>query len=124
MGKVLVKSGVDFGSTLAPAGAQILDLLKRLAPTYDFDITITSARDGEHSGPLDPHKSGEAFDLRTNDLTGSQKLRLLNDLQAGLYREPRRFYAFLENPDALNEHIHIQRRNATVYGVLDYLAGL
>lgn len=121
MGKLLVKTGVDFGTSLAPAGAQILDLLKRLVVTYDFDITITSARDGDHSGPLDPHKTGEAFDLRTNDLSSGQKSRLLNDLQAGLYREPRRFYAFLENPGAPTEHIHVQRRNATTYGILDYL---
>lgn len=124
MGKILVKPGVDFGASLAPAGAQILDLVKRLVATYDFDITITSARDGEHSGPTDPHKSGEAFDLRTNSLSSGQKARLLNDLQTGLYREPRRFYAFLEAPGTADEHIHVQRRNATTYGVLDYLAGL
>lgn len=122
MGQLLVKPGVEFGSSLAPAGARILELLKRLAGTYDFNVTITSARDGQHSGAGDPHYSGEAFDLRTRTLTASQKLRLLNDLRGELHKEPRRFYAFLEAEGTVNEHIHVQRRNGVVYSVRDYLA--
>lgn len=123
MGKLLIKDGVDFGSTLAPAGARILGVLKRLAPTYDFDITITSARDGVHSGPDDPHHSGEAFDVRSNGLNSLQVARLLHDVQVGLYTAtPRRFYAFYEAAGAPNAHIHIQRRSGTIYTVLDFLA--
>ena len=123
MGKMLVKDGVDFGSTLAPAGARILDLLKRLAPTYDFDITITSARDGAHSGPDDPHHSGEAFDIRSNGLSALQIARLLHDVQAGLYSsDPRCFYAFYEAAGTPNAHLHIQRRAGRTYTVLDYLS--
>ena len=121
MGRLLIKSGVDLGTTLAPAGARMLDLCKRLAPTYDFDLVITSGRDGVHSGPHDPHFTGEAFDLRTQGLSEPQKRRLLNDLRVGLYREPRRFYAFLEDAGGPNEHIHVQRRMGTVYTVDDYL---
>lgn len=69
---IVLKPGVDLGTDLAPAGARILDVLKRLASTYDFDITITSGRDGVHSGPLDPHKTGEAFDLRSKGLAPGQ----------------------------------------------------
>jgi hypothetical protein len=121
MAKILIKDGVDFGTSLAPAGARILEELKAIVSNYDFDITITSARDGVHSGPLDPHHSGEAFDLRTHDQTDEQKQRLLNDLQTALYKTPRRFFAFLEAPGTENEHIHVQRRSATAYTVLDYL---
>lgn len=118
MGRILIKAGVDFGTCLAPAGAQILGTLKRLVAAYTFDVTITSARDGVHSGPTDPHHTGEAFDLRTHGLTDLQKNLLLADLQKGLGR---RFYAFLEAAGTDNEHIHVQRARATTYSVLDYL---
>lgn len=116
-----VKTGVEFGASLAPAGARILDALKQLSRQYVFDVTITSARDGAHSGPNDPHHTGEAFDLRTHGLTDGQRDRLLHDLQAVLYLDPRRFYAFLEAPGTPNEHIHVQRRAGTIYSVQDYL---
>ena len=122
MGRLLIKPGVDFGTVLAPAGARILEVLKQVVEPYDFDVTVTSARDGKHSGKDDPHHSGEAFDLRTNTLKAAQKRRLLDDLKAGLYQEPRRFYAFLEAPGTGNEHIHVQRRRGTTYNVFDYLA--
>ncbi len=121
MGKVLLKPGVILGTNLAPAGARLLDLIKTLAATYDFDITITSGRDGLHSGALDPHKTGEAFDLRSKGLAPGQVSRLLNDLRTALYLSPRRFYAFLEAQGTDNEHIHVQRRNGVVYTMDDYL---
>lgn len=121
MGRLLLKDGVDLGTELTPAGARILDELKRVARAVPFDVAITSARDGEHSGPLDPHKTGEAFDIRTNNLKPAYKLQLLKALQDALYRDPRRFYAFLENPGTATEHIHCQRRKGTAYTLLDYL---
>ena len=121
MGTIHVKYGVVFTPQLPPAGARILEVLKRLVNSYMFDVTITSASDGEHSGPVDPHHTGEAFDLRVHGLTEAQKSLLLHDLQAGLYKEPRQFYAFLEAPETLNEHIHVQRRNGVTYTMLDYL---
>lgn len=125
MGKLLIKEGVDFGPSLAPAGARILELLKRLAPTYDFDLCVTSARDGVHSGPDDPHHAGEAFDIRSNGLSGEQVARLLHDVQVGLYSSaPRRFYAFYEAAGTPSAHIHIQRRAGTLYSVRDYLQNL
>lgn len=120
-----VKEGVDFGSSLAPAGARILDVLKRLAPTYDFDLCVTSARDGVHSGPNDPHHSGEAFDIRSNGLNSLQIARLLHDLQAALTMgAPRRFYVLYEAAGTPGAHIHVQRRAGTSYTVLDYLQNL
>ena len=122
MGRLLVKPfGVDFGPTLAPAGARILDVLKRLASAYPFDVTITSARDGNHSGLGDPHHTGEAFDLRTNTLTDEQKATLLADLRETLYKTPRKFWADLEAPGQPYEHIHVQKRKGTTYSMLDYL---
>jgi hypothetical protein len=119
MGKLLVKPGVNFGDCLAPAGARILTVLANCVRGYAFNVTITSARDGVHSGPQDPHALGEAFDLRTNDLTDLQKNLLLANLQQELGAK---FYAFLEAPGTPNEHIHVQRRKGTTFSVLDYLA--
>ena len=121
MGRLLVKPGVSFGEVLAPAGARILEVLKRLVADYSFDVTITSARDGTHSGPDDPHHSGQAFDLRTHGLADDQKALLLVDLRETLYKAPRKFYAFLEAPGTPNEHIHCQKRKGTTYTVSDYL---
>ena len=121
MGRLLVKPSVDFGLFLAPAGARILDVLKRLVPSYSFDVTITSARDSTHSGPSDPHHSGEAFDLRTHDLTDHQKALLLADLRETLYKTPRKFWGDLEAPGQPHEHIHCQRRKGVTYTVDDYL---
>ena len=119
---LLIKPGVEFGEVLAPAGARILDVLKRLAPKYQFNLVITSARDGVHSGPSDPHHSGEAFDLRTHTLTDTQIQLLLLDLREALYREPRLFYAFYEAAGTANAHIHCQRRAGKIYTVYDYLS--
>lgn len=125
MGRLLTKAGVDYGSSLAPAGARILDVLKQLAPTYVFDTTVTSARDGVHSGSADPHHSGEAFDVRSQGLSSADKATVLQDIRRLLYAStPRRFYAFLEDAGGPNEHFHIQRRAGTIYTVADYLANL
>jgi hypothetical protein len=123
MGKVLVKTGVEF-TRIAPAGARILEVLRALVTELPFNVTITSACDGVHSagdagGRQDPHYTGEAYDLRTRDLTALEKGRLLMELQRRLGD---RFYAFLEAPLTPNEHIHVQRRKGTVYSILDYLA--
>lgn len=122
MGKLLLKPGVELGTSLAPAGARILEVLKSNVASYAFDVTITSARDGEHSGSGDPHHSGEAFDIRTHDLTDLQKNLVLADLKVGLYKGAMpHFFAFLEAIDTPNEHLHVQRRRGTTYTMLDYL---
>lgn len=123
MGQLLIKPGVEFGP-LTPAGARMLDAIKQVAAPADFDVTITSARDGVHSGPGDPHKLGEAFDLRTKTLQAGQKQALLQSLRVHLYLEPRRFYAFLEDVGGSNEHLHVQRRAGTTYSIYDHLANL
>lgn len=122
MARLLTKPGCDF-STIAPAGVQILGTLKAIAREVSFNITITSACDGTHSGGdklsgKDPHYTGEAYDIRTHDLTVLQKGQLLTTL---ITRLGDRFYAFLEAPASPNEHLHVQRRNGTVYTILDYL---
>ena len=80
-----------------------------------MDLTITSGTDAalEHSGPNDPHHRGEAYDIRTHDLTEQQKASVLSALMAVLGWD--RFYAFIEAPDTENEHIHLQVKKGTTY---------
>jgi len=112
MGVVRVKDGVQF-AVIAPGGFRILSAIDRTAQNLEYDLEITSGTDGEHSGPDDPHHRGEAFDLHTKALTYHDKQGLLRSLLAYLGLE--HFYAFLEDPDTENEHIHIQVKKGTTY---------
>lgn len=103
---------------MAPAGMRILEVLKSITHSYPFDVTITSGTDGKHSGPTDPHYTGEAYDIRTKDLTDAQKQQLLKDLINHLGVK---FHAFIESPGTDNEHIHCQRDNPnTHFTIEDY----
>ena len=106
---VRVKPGVEF-TTIAPGGFAMLAAFEYTADKISHDLTITSACDGNHSGPTDPHHRGEAYDVRTHDLP--DKNLALTTIQTYLGE---RFYAFLEDPDTENEHIHCQVRKGTVY---------
>ena len=123
MGRLLIKPGVDFGASLAPAGARILEVLKKVAVEIDFDLVITSANDSVHATGS-AHYTNEAFDIRTKSLTPPQKRLLLETLRLALYHEPRRFYVIQEDLGGPQEHIHLQKRLGTTYSVYDYLANL
>jgi hypothetical protein len=129
-GAVRVKAGVQF-TTIAPAGFAILGALERAARLCRMDLTITSACDGAHSGAVDPHHRGEAYDIRTHEYPDTVKdailwhlLELLRTpgepLAAPVEGIPRslatsRFFGFLEAPGAPNEHLHIQLRKGRTY---------
>lgn len=100
-----VKEGAAF-SVIAPGGFVILSALYRAVVALQVDLTITSACDGEHSGPDDPHHRGEAYDVRSHDLSPGLKSQVLNYVNGSLGRE--RFYGFLESPGTDNEHFHWQ----------------
>jgi hypothetical protein len=106
---VRVKEGVEF-KVIAPGGFRILAALDHTAVFISHDLTITSGTDGEHSGPNDPHHKGEGYDIRSHDLPDKQLA--LSMLTGFLGSE---FYAFLEDPDSENEHIHCQVAKGTIY---------
>lgn len=112
MGVVRVKEGVQF-TKIAPAGFRILAAIDNVAKVFDADLFITSACDGEHSGPNDPHHRGEAYDVRSHDFSFSDKQKLLQALAKQL--DVNRFYCFLESPATDNEHFHIQIKKGTTY---------
>lgn len=117
MGRLLVKSGVDFGTEFAPAGARILEELKALVGNYDFDVTITSARNSD----CVEAQSGEAFDLQTYNLSEVQKRRVVADLQVCLGP---RFCTVLGGAGTMNEYIRVSRRPFSNYSIFDYLLSI
>lgn len=117
-GRVLVKPGVTF-DVIAPAGYQILSALKTTAKAMGLALTITSACDGEHSGPDDPHKWGLAYDVRSHDLDPAVRPQVLHVLMTTLGST---FYGFLEDPNTSNEHFHVQARHGQELSISEWLA--
>lgn len=107
---LIKKPGVLF-DLIAPGGVRILVVLNSLSKKYG-DLVITSGTDGEHSGPLDPHKLGKAYDVRSKNLSDGYKKAIVTELNEILGDK---FYAFLENPNLDNEHIHIQVTKSVTY---------
>lgn len=114
---VLIKPGVTW--VYAPAVFRILDALKRVSASLKLNLTVTSAADGQHSGPSDPHYTGEALDVRSHDFTHVQQQAVLAALQADLGPA---FTMFLESATTPNSHFHCQRRLGTTFTIEDYLA--
>lgn len=111
MSTLTVKPGVQF-TVIAPGGFCILSAIQQAAVLSGVDLVITSACDGEHSGPMDPHHRGEAYDVRTHDL-GQEKFSILALVMGSL--PPGRFYGFLEDPYTDNEHLHFQVKKGTTF---------
>jgi len=96
---------------LSPAGLKILSVLGAVASRIGHDITVTSAMDGQHSGPDDPHEHGDALDVRTHDLPDAKAAVTLMQLYLG----EKYFYVFLEDAGTPNEHAHAQKRKSVAY---------
>lgn len=120
-----VKDGVQF-TTIAPAGFRLLGAFDKACVQLGFDLTITSACDGAHSGPDDPHHTGEAYDVRSKDIEDKDGvlLAVLNqfghpvpETEGGYVTM--HFFGWLENPGSRDpqkpEHFHFQRRKGVVY---------
>lgn len=102
----------------APGLFRMLEAMKHVSMGLGVDLTVTSAADGQHSGPTDPHYTGNAVDIRTHDLTEAQKQAVLAGLTAELHPD---FTMFLEAPHTPQEHIHLQRSYGTTYTMEKYL---
>lgn len=112
MGCLYSKEGVQF-SVIKPAGFRILSALDQTAQRLNCDLIITSACDGQHSGPSDPHHSGEAYDVRSHDMSHEQKDVFLAQVMHVLGWDS--FYGFLESPGDVGEHFHFQKKRGTTY---------
>ena|ERR1700757_3238862 len=111
---VRVKPGVEF-TVIAPGGFLMLSAIQAATSPLEMnmDLTITSACDGVHSGPDDPHHRGEAYDIRTHDMTSQQKTDCVAIIMGLLGWD--QFYGFLEDAGSDNEHIHVQVKKGTTY---------
>lgn len=106
---VRVKEGVEF-KVIAPGGFVILAAIRDAALAIGHDLTITSGTDGAHSGPGDPHHRGEAYDVRTHDLPDKNAaLAKIQEFTGG------HFFAFIEELNTPDEHIHAQVKKGTEY---------
>lgn len=117
---VRVKPGVQF-NVIAPAGFRLLAALDNAALSLGHDLTITSGTDGEHSGSDDPHHSGNAYDVRSQDVPDKQAvlitvLSLLGTpvpSSGGFVTD--KFFGWLEQAGTANEHFHFQLRHGQEY---------
>lgn len=112
IGVLRIKEGADI-SNPSPGGFRILSALDQVVKSWMKDATLTSGRDGVHSGPNDPHHSGNAYDVRSQDFSQLDKVTFLNDVMKILTFDY--FYGFLESPNTPNEHFHFQVKKGTVY---------
>lgn len=111
-GVVFIKDGVEF-TKIAPGGFRILSAIDYTAARLSISLTITSACDGNHSGPNDPHYKGEAYDVRSNTFSYDTKQLVLSTIMEQLGYD--QFYGFLESPDTENEHFHFQVKKGTMF---------
>lgn len=125
MNVVRVKPGVTF-APIAPAGFHILSALDTVAQLVHRDLEITSGSDSHP--PDDVHALGEAYDISVQgfDAPTIAMIRAglqqqLGDAFTVLYETPVKpsdvrlqVIAYL-NPHATAPHLHVQRRNGTVY---------
>lgn len=112
IGVTRIKEGVTF-TVIAPAGFRILSAIDQMAQVLSADLVVTSGTDGEHSGALDPHHRGEAYDVRSQGLSAELKQQILEGVMARL--GSRYFYGFLEDAGTANEHFHFQIRKGTKF---------
>jgi hypothetical protein len=127
MGQLLTKPGVVYFDPIPPAGQAILDALKAVAATLSFDLTVTSAADGVHSGPSDPHHTGNAYDVRSHDIASPDKGNVLYAVMQALASHGERplqesgglivqyFFGWIEALGQANEHYHFQLRHGVQY---------
>jgi hypothetical protein len=113
---IKVKEGVLF-TTISPAGFKLLSAFQRASDSLGMDFTITSACDGAHSGPGDPHHSGSAYDVRSQGITDKsavlraimQELGVFTASSGGWVTD--KFFGWLEQAGTPNEHFHFQLRH-------------
>ena len=109
---LFAKSGVLF-AVIAPGGFRILSALEQASEKLGIDLVITSACDGVHSGPDDPHYKGEAYDARSHDFDEEQKDKILAAVMLILGWDY--FFGQLESPGSPNEHFHYQVKKGATY---------
>lgn len=92
----------------------MLAALRKLAAPLGFEaVFITAGTNGQHSGPEDPHYKGNALDIRTHNFpTRVARFDFAEALGTELGRQ---FFAFVEDPDSANEHIHVQVAKGKVW---------
>jgi len=119
---VRAEPGVRF-DYIASAGFAILAAFVAASRKLGTDLTITSGTDGTHSGPIDPHHLGAAYDVRSHSFPDVMKQTVLLSVMAELgVARPQssgyvtdKFFGWLEAAGSDNEHFHFQLRHGIEY---------
>lgn len=114
--------GAQF-AVIAAAGFELLRALTSASKALGLDLVITSGTDGTHSGPLDPHHLGCAYDVRSHDFEHAQKDDVLYRIMCELGVPSRasggwvtdKFFGWLEDEAQPGEHYHFQLRHGMQY---------
>ena len=112
-------------ATIAPAGFRILAAIDAATKVFGMDIVITSGTDSHTTGR---HPTGEAYDVRTIDISPAVVVKLYRHFQRVLGA---RFTVLYEAPTlptdetlaaittvnkhATGSHLHIQVKRDTTY---------
>src|SRR5882724_4883494 len=111
-------------SLISPGGFCLLAAFGAAARAFGQDFIVTSGTDGTHSGPLDPHELGRAYDGHSKDFSDKTAVILTVLKAADPSIEPfalaggyatNYFFMWLENEGTDNEHFHAQQRHGTEY---------
>lgn len=111
-------------TVIAPGGAALLAAFVLAAKKLEQDFIVTSGTDGEHTGPLDPHKRGEAYDGHSKDFNNKvaviQLILQLADDSCSPFPTSggwatTYFFGWLEDAGTENEHFHFQVRHGVEY---------
>lgn len=115
--------------TIAPAGIRILAAIDQCARFLEIVVTITSGSEARGRSALDPHMTGEAFDISVHGFSYAVMRAMVRNMKSTLGAA---FTVLLEgppmsvtppelkdilyvNPKATALHIHIQRKKATTW---------
>lgn len=122
---VWFKAGCET-SIIAPSGVRILAAIHATAQLLGHDLVVTCGCDSHPAS--DPHSKGQAFDVRSHDLTAAQKQSVLETMMAQLQDDPsdlpiakdggyvtKHFFGWLEHEGQENEHFHWQQRNGVAF---------
>lgn len=75
----------------------------------DFSPTITSAHDSfDKHNKVSKHRTGQAVDIRLNDIPLNEKRRIVKILETTL---PKNYKVIWEGKYTQNEHIHLQSKH-------------
>jgi len=108
---------------ISAAGFRLLEAFNKVSRALGLRLRVTAGTNGAHSGPLDPHYFGSAYDAGSHEFSPEQKSQILLAVMTEL-GDPKQssgglitaqFFGWLEAAGTPNEHFHFQLRHGVEY---------